>query len=130
MSDDDERRRPAKAAEWVTFGVATAVLLAVVALILLQIPGPESPATPSVRVGEPIERGDAFYVPVAVRNGGGATAENVQINATLTLDDGEVTADQTIDFLAGGEEERVEFVFEDDPADGALEVTVGGSTLP
>ena len=130
MSTSEERRRPAKPAEWVTFGVAACVVLAVVGLILVQVPGDQQPPAPVVRVGEAVERAGGFVVPVDVTNDGDETAQNVQVTATLTVDDGEATSDQVIDFLAGGEEERLEFVFEDDPADGELEVVVGGYSLP
>ena len=129
-TEREQRRLPTTPAEWVTFGTAAAIVLAVVGLILVQVPGPEAPPAPVVQVGEAVEREDHFFVPVAVVNRGDATAQNVQITATLTLDDGEVTADQVVDFLAGGEEERLEFVFEDDPAEGELDVAVGGYTVP
>ena len=35
-----------------------------------------------------------------------------------------------IDFLAGGEEEELVFIFEDDPADGELTVAVSGFGVP
>lgn len=126
----DERRRPTKPAEWVTFGVAAAILLAVVGAILLQVAAPSTPPAPAVETGRVEERDGRFVVPVVVTNHGDATAQDVQVTATLTLDDGESTADQTIDFLAGGETEELEFVFEDDPSDGELDVVVGGYALP
>ena len=128
--DDRERRGPAKLAEWVTFGVSAAIVLAVIGAILLQVAHAPAPAAPDVVVGKVEERNGAYVVPVVVRNTGDATAENVQVNATLTLDDGEVAADQVIDFLAGGEREELAFVFEDDPDDGELEVVIGGFSLP
>ena len=117
-------------AERVTFAVAALILGVVVALIIAEIPGSKEPASPQVQVGSPVERDGHFEVPVSVENIGEETAENVQINATLTLDDGEQTADQSVDFLAGGETEEVVFLFDDDPADGELEVTVGGYSVP
>ena len=131
MSDERrEGRLPVEPAEWATFAVAAALVLTVIGLILAQMSGPETPPSPSVAVGEAVERSGQFVVPVSVTNGGDATAENVQVIATLTLDDGEVTADQVVDFLAGGEEEQLEFVFEEDPDEGELDVSVGGYTLP
>jgi uncharacterized protein (TIGR02588 family) len=128
--DDQDRPRPSKPAEWVTFGVSAAIVLAVIGAILLQVTHSPSPAAPTVAVGEVQERNGDYVVPVVVRNEGDETAENVQVNATLTLDDGEVAADQVIDFLAGGEREELSFVFEDDPGDGELEVVIGGFSLP
>jgi uncharacterized protein (TIGR02588 family) len=117
-------------AEKVTFGVALAVLLVLVGLIVSQIPGSKQPASPKVEVGEPVERDGHYEVPVEVENIGESTAENVQIDATLTMDDDEQTADQTIDFLAAGETEEVVFLFDDDPSSGELEVRVGGFSVP
>lgn len=127
---DDERRRPTKPAEWVTFGIAAALVLAVLGAILSQVAAPSTPPSPRVEVGTVEERDGQFVVPVAVVNEGDATAANVQVTATLTTDDGESTADQTVDFLAGGEEQELEFVFEDDPVGGELVVRVGGYALP
>lgn len=129
-TESEERRRPAKPAEWATFGVAAAILVAVVAAILLQLQGPTAPPAPTVEVGAAQERDGRFFVPVVVVNRGDETAQNVQVLATLTLDDGEVESDQVIDFLAGGEEEELELVFDEDPAEGELEVVIGGYSLP
>ena len=118
------------APERVTFAVAAALLRVLVGLIVSQVPGSKEPASPRVKVGEAVERDGHFEVPVAVDNRGEETAENVQINATLTVGDTEHTADQTIDFLAGGETEEVVFLFEDDPAEGELDVSVGGFSVP
>ena len=118
------------APERVTFAVALVVLLVVVALIVAEIPGSKDPASPRVSVGSVVVRDGHFEVPVAVDNVGEETAENVQVNATLTVGDTEQTADQTIDFLAGGETEEVVFLFTDDPDEGELEVEVGGFAVP
>ena len=129
-TETQERRRPIQAAEWVTFAVASVIVLAVIGAILLQVPRSVAPPAPAGEVGAVEERNGAFFVPVVVANEGDETAQNVQVNATLTLEDSEVTADQVIDFLAGGEREELEFVFEDDPSEGELDVVVGGFSLP
>jgi uncharacterized protein (TIGR02588 family) len=113
-----------------TFGVAAVVLLVVVGLIVTQIPGSKEPASPRVKAGDAVQRDGHFEVPVSVENVGEETAVNVQITATLTIDDVEHTADQSVDFLAGGETEELVFVFDEDPADGELDVTVGGFAVP
>lgn len=125
----ESRRRPTTAAEWVTFAIALAVVLAVVGAIASQVSSTAPPA-PVVEVGDVEERGGRFVVPVEVVNRGDRTAQDVQVTATLTLDDGEVTSDHLVDFLAGGERSELEFVFEEDPADGELDVVVGGYALP
>jgi uncharacterized protein (TIGR02588 family) len=75
--------------------------------------------------------GSRFYVRVEVDNRGDRTAQAVQVVAELTQR-GEVVeeAEQTVDFLSGGEVETVEFVFTEDPASGELAVRVAGFLLP
>ena len=117
--------------ERVTFVIASVVLLSLVGLIVSEVPGSKQPPSPRVKVGEAVKRDGHFEVPVSVENIGESTAENVQIDATLTLGGGdEQTADQTIDFLAAGETEDVVFLFDDDPSSGELEVRVGGFSVP
>lgn len=120
------------AAEWLTFTVSALLLSLVVALIVVQIPGEHAPPAPVATQAGAVraERGE-FFVPVDVENKGEETAQNVQVLATLTAADGtEIVADQLVDFLAGGEVERVEFVFDDDPREGELEITVSGYSVP
>ena len=126
----DHRRRPTTAAEWVTFGVAAVIVLGVIAAILSQVAATSSPPAPAVEVDAALERNGRYVVPVTLRNEGDETAQDVQVTATLTTDDGETTSDQVLDFLAGGEEEELEFVFEDDPEDGELVVEIGSYSLP
>lgn len=129
----ETKRRPARSsAEWVTFAISLVLLSGVVAVIAAQIPGEHTPAVPVVRQDGPVRvDGGSFFVPVEVANEGEETAQNVQVLATLTSDDGtETTADQVVDFLAGGETEQLEFVFDEDPREGELEVSVNGYGVP
>jgi uncharacterized protein (TIGR02588 family) len=135
MSAQQQRaRRPVRSpAEWVAFAVALAVLLFVVgAIVSMWVGGDERP--PHIVVeqeGDIRHVGGQFYVPVAVSNRGGRTAESLQVLAELTRD-GEVVEDgeQAIDFLAGGETEELEFVFTEDPANGLFTVRAGGYAIP
>lgn len=124
--------RPARTvAEWVTFAVSVAILLVLVGLIAVEAGEPDRPALPRVVETGPVERqGDAFLVPVTVRNEGGATAEAVQVVAELTIGDEVTEADQTVEFLARDETAEVAFVFAQDPAGGTLDVRVTGFTVP
>ena len=73
------------------------------------------------------ETDSGFYLPITITNTGGLTAQDVTV--TGELDTGEEqpeTADITITFLAGGEEESAEMVFTTDPNDG--EFTVGATS--
>lgn len=118
------------AAEWVTFAVASALLLVVVGYIAVQIPTTAAPPAPAATVTKIGERDGRFFVTVEVENRGGRTAENVQVVATLVIGEDETEGDQVVDFLAGSEVEEVEFVFDDDPATGELTVSVTGHLVP
>jgi len=121
------RRTPA---EWATLLGSAGLVLVVVVLILAQVPGDDRPAEPVARVGRVRQVGDAFQVDVTVANAGDRTAAQVQVTAGLTLGDTTSTAEQTIDFLSGGEDEQVVFIFDDDPASGDLRVAVTGYAVP
>lgn len=127
-----EAGRPARTvAEWVTFGVSVVILLVLVGLIAVEAGEPDRPALPRVVETGPVERhGEAFLVPVTVRNEGGATAEAVQVVAELTIGDEVIEADQSVEFLARDETAEVAFVFAEDPATGTLDVRVTGFTVP
>lgn len=123
------RRR--SAAEWVTFALSAAVVAAVVGLIAVEIPPSRRPPMPVATQGVSVARGDVFVVPVRVENRGERTAQDVQVQVTLTMIGGEEhEGDQVVDFLSGGELEEMEFLFDDDPDAGEVEVRVTGYTVP
>ena len=117
-------------AEWVTFVVAVAVVVVVVGLVAVEIPGSKTPPAPAVEIGAVEERSGHFVVPVSVTNDGERTASDVQVVASLSIDGDELESDATVDFLSGGEVEELEFEFDDDPADGELEIRIGGYRVP
>ena len=109
---DGDRSPPRGPAEWVTLGCACLVLVALVTLILSQVSADDDPASPVARIDGPIRQQDGmFFVPVVVENIGGATATEVQVQAELEIGGTTTTADQTIDFLPGGDDVDLEFVF-------------------
>lgn len=72
-----------------------------------------------------------FYVPFAVTNTGGGTAQSVQIIAQLrSKGKVEATGEQRIDFLSSGETEKGTFVFNRNPGDGELILRVASYQLP
>jgi uncharacterized protein (TIGR02588 family) len=121
---------PRSTAEWVSLVGSAAVVLLVVALIVAQIPGDDRPAAPAAQVERVRQVGEAFHVDVTVHNGGDGTAANVQVSAELTVEDAVLTGDQVIDFLSGGEDRDLSFVFDEDPASGTLRVAVTGYAAP
>lgn len=120
-------------AEWVTFGVAALVLIAIVSLVIYDWVA--TPATPPVieltQSGEVREVNGQYYVPFRIENVGGITAEAVQLIAELKIDgDVEESGEQQIDFLAGDESEEGAFVFSRNPGEGELILRVGSYKMP
>lgn len=132
MSDDATPPTRTRA-EWVTFALALALIGLVVGLIGLSwATGPTGPAVLTAVQSEPITRdGSTYRVPFEVRNEGGEAAESVQVMAELTIA-GEVAGEgeQSFMFLSGGEVERGEFFFADDPTTGELVIRVAGYSRP
>jgi uncharacterized protein (TIGR02588 family) len=119
------------AAEWTTLVVSCSVLLLVAGLVSSQMWSTRTPPAPvATLMGEPHEVGAVHHVDVQVANRGDETAANVQVSAELIIEGEAITADQTIDFLAGDDQADLVFVFADDPGGGALSVTVTGFAVP
>lgn len=120
-------RKPKRtSAEWTTFGVAVAILLVMMGAILAEALQTHDDAQPVAVVGQTTHIGDQYQVQVTVENKGDKAASNVQVVASL----GDTEGDQVVDFLAGGDDEELIFVFNDDPSAGELEVEVTGFTVP
>ncbi len=124
-------RRPQSRAEWWSFGIALAILAAIVAGLVVQIGG-EAPPRPVVTIGAIAERPDGmFEVPVEVRNDGDRAAAEVQVQAELVTPEGdEESGDQVIDFLGAGEVHALVFVFTSDPAAGTFSLGVTSFARP
>jgi uncharacterized protein (TIGR02588 family) len=127
VSDDDRTRT---SAEWVTFGVAVLILLALIGAILTEARQSHDPARPVASVEKTKRVGDRYEVSVTVENRGDLAASAVQVLASLEVDGETTEGDQTIDFLAGDDEEDLVFYFSEDPRDGKLSVDVTGFTVP
>lgn len=120
-------------AEWVSFGVAAVVLLAVAGLVVyLWVAVPPTPPVVTVAPDGPVRpEAGQFYIPVKVANSGGLTADAVVVRAELrvggeTVEEGELE----FDFLSGGESEEGAFVFSRDPAEGELVLRVASYRMP
>jgi uncharacterized protein (TIGR02588 family) len=120
-------------AEWVTFGIATLVLITILSLVIYDWVA--TPATPPVieltQSGAIREVNGQHYIPFTIKNVGGNTAEAVQLIAELKID-GEIeeSGEQQIDFLAGDESEEGAFVFSRNPSEGELILRVGSYKMP
>jgi uncharacterized protein (TIGR02588 family) len=121
------------AAEWVTFIVASLILLGLVGLILFDWQTNQNrPPAFSVAVSEAVRVTDGrYYVPFAITNTGGRIARMVQVTAELDIvGEDEETGEQQIDFLSGHETKAGSFVFSHDPQEGDLVVRVASYRLP
>ena len=125
--------RPSRTtAEWVTLGVAIAVLIGLVGLIVYdwQVNQNRPPAfrvevTESARVTN-----GHYYVPFSITNTGGRIARTVQVTAELQSAGGVETGEQQIDFLSGNERKQGSFVFNHNPQDGSLMIRVASYRVP
>jgi uncharacterized protein (TIGR02588 family) len=120
-------------AEWVTFGIAAAVLSTVIGLVLYVWLGQQrQPPILSVTYKKAIRQADTqFYVPFIIKNKGGETVESVRIFAELEINsDTKEQGEQEIDFLSGGEEQEGAFIFSKNPKSGKLNLRVTSYKLP
>ncbi len=121
------RTRP----EWVTFGVSALILVVVVGLLVVRAFHTDAAAAPVAdRPGTVKEVSGQFFVPIEIVNRGDLGAAEVQVVAELTIDGQTTSSDQVVDFLGGGETQELTFVFAENPADGALVITVAGFAEP
>ena len=120
-------------AEWVTTGIAAAILLGVAGFVLyLWIVSPnEEPIIRVSQAGEIRSVGEQFYVPFQVENLGDRAVTAVATKAELTVD-GQVVEQGQVHFnwLSGGERELGVFVFSNDPSSGELKLSVGSYRIP
>ncbi|MEG4811595.1 TIGR02588 family protein [Microcoleus sp. F8-D3] len=130
QNEQQKKRTPA---EWVAFAIACSILSILIGLVLYNwVTKKEEPPVISVTRNTPVrETQRQFYVPFAVTNTGGETAESVQIIAELRVN-GEVveSGDQQIDFLSSGETQEGAFIFSRDPRQGELIVRSSSYKLP
>lgn len=117
-------------AEWATFAASCLVLALVAALALSQMVGPHEPAAPRAVIRDLTTVRGAQHVAVDVSNEGDDASADVQVSLEVTVGGATETADQTIDFLAGGEVVHLVFVVEPDVDRAQLAVSVTGFAEP
>ncbi|HEY9860158.1 MAG TPA: TIGR02588 family protein [Candidatus Obscuribacterales bacterium] len=139
MSQEQANSEPPKPpfhrspAEWITFIIASLILLAIAGLVVYEwLAKEKEPPVLSVTPSSAIREVQGnFYLPFAVTNTGGGTAESVQVIAEVRVN-GEVeeSGEQQIDFLSSGETEAGAFIFTRNPRDGELVLRVASYKLP
>jgi uncharacterized protein (TIGR02588 family) len=133
-SKNPRRKRPLQiSAEGVTLAIASLIVALLVGLILFiwATQSHEDPIVQVNRQGDIHTEQGFYYVPFAVKNVGGGTAESVEIVAELRRN-GEVEEEgqMQIDFLSSQEEQEGVFIFENDPASGDFTLRASGYRLP
>ena len=123
---EGQRRR--SAAEWTTLAVSIFLILGLLALVtyVSMTGGDDLPIVEARSLPAEIRHeGESYYLPVAVTNRGGRTAEEVVVQAEVAESDGSSQASEfTLDFLAGGETREGTVVFATDPSAGELTIAV------
>lgn len=126
-------KKPRSLAEWVTFGIASSILSAIVGLVIyVWATDKYEPPSISIEQNTEVRQTDGkFYVPFEVTNTGSETVESLQVVAELKVNNQIVeSGDQQIDFLSKNEKEEGAFVFQRDPRQGELTVRVASYKIP
>ncbi|BAY86421.1 hypothetical protein NIES267_59280 [Calothrix parasitica NIES-267] len=134
QSQEDKQEQKRTIAEWVTFSMASSILVAVVGLVSFTwIKQPaQKPPVLVVNSNKPLRKFNGqYYVPFELVNRGGQTAASVQVKAELRINGKvEETGEQQIDFLSRREKETGAFVFSQNPEEGELILRVASYKLP
>ncbi|MBE9215833.1 TIGR02588 family protein [Plectonema cf. radiosum LEGE 06105] len=121
-------------AEWVTFTVASLILVGVVGLVSFTWikQSPEKPPLLIVTKNQPLRQENGqYYIPFEVVNQGGETAASVQVIAELRINGKvEETGEQQIEFLSKSEKETGAFIFTQNPDKGELILRVASYKSP
>jgi uncharacterized protein (TIGR02588 family) len=120
--------RARSVAERTTLAISIMLILGLLTLVtyVSMTGGSEAPIVEAKPLETEIRHeGESYYLPVAVTNRGGRTAEEVVIQAELTGSDRSAEESEfTLDFLAGGETREGTVIFTTDPLSGELTVDV------
>ena len=125
--------QPSSIAEWISFAIAATVLAMVIGLVILLWASDRQRQPPILQVEQAAIRQsqDQFYVPFAVTNAGGKSAESVQVVAELRVDGVPVeSGEQILEFLSSQETTRGAFVFTQNPQNGTLVIRVASYQAP
>lgn len=131
---EDKQEQKRTTAEWVTFSVASSILIAIVGLVSFTwIKQPaQKPPVLVINNNKPLRKlNGQYYVPFEVINRGGQTAASVQVKAELRINGKvEETGEQQIEFLSRKEKETGAFIFSHNPEKGELILRVASYKSP
>ncbi|HEX7048956.1 MAG TPA: hypothetical protein VF188_01990 [Longimicrobiales bacterium] len=117
--------------QWMAAGISAALTIGILAFLAWDGLTPDRPPDFEIRPG-PIRRiGEAYQLPLYVRNRGDLGVAGVRIRAALLRDDSVVShVDLTLDWLPGGSQRRVTAVFTRDPRRYRIGAAVRGYIEP
>lgn len=131
---ENKQQQKRTVAEWVTFSVASFILIGVVGLVSFTwIKQPsQKPPLLVVTNNQPLRKiNGQYYIPFEVVNKGGETAASVQVIAELRINGKiEETGEQQIEFLSRREKETGAFIFSQNPEEGELILRVASYKSP
>ena len=117
-------------AEWALAAVGCAFAILMIGLLVQQaFQSPDTPPALSAEVLMIVPRGEGHLVEAEISNTGGSAARTVLVEGRLIVDGAVLEqSDAQLDYLPGGATRSVGLVFEEDPAQGRVEVAPLGFT--
>lgn len=117
--------------EWTVFGLSLALIAGFVILLVHEhVEGDSRPPSIAVNTGDAVQTAGGYAVPVDVRNDGDTTAEDVQVEGSLTWEGGSERGEALLSFVPYRAQRRAWIAFSHDPRDGLLKVRVLGYREP
>lgn len=126
-------QQPTSTAEWISLGLSSTLLAGVIGLVGYLWASDQQRQPPILNVSQAQVRQSAgeFYIPFAVTNTGGKTAESVQVIAELQVNGITVeSGEQIVDFLSSKEKAEGAFIFMRNPQQGEVRIRVASYQDP
>lgn len=117
--------------EWIVFSISVVLIAGVVGILLYGTLTSEGrPPSLSITPGPAEVTAGGFAVRLDVHNGGDTTAEDVQVEVTLTSGNEKERSSAVLPFVPHRSYRRAWVTFKTDPARGTLEARVVGYREP
>jgi uncharacterized protein (TIGR02588 family) len=117
--------------EWIVFAASGMLIAGVVGVLVYgAATGGNRPPSLSITRGTAENTAGGFALPLEVRNTGDTTAEDVQIEVTLTIGSETERSEAELPFVPHRSHRRVWVTFKNEPARGRLDARVLGYREP
>ena len=132
MSEEGQKVSGKPALEWIAVSIGLVLTLGLVGFVGWQAlsSSKQEPPRIVVETGKVHPYSGGWVVEVTARNLSGTTAAGVEIEGTLTLEDGETTATATLDYVPGHSTREAGLFLTEDPRTGQLKVQARGYAAP